>query len=128
MAAIHHIDSAFYEEGAQLTDDVVMTRGEDMPQDILEALKKQLEKGAPTRYQKMRFISTSASALPAFQHKKVMLEMTVRKGTPALSLAPLSSHNENEVLLRHGQAFEIYEIGTVMVQGEEKPFIRMITM
>jgi hypothetical protein len=47
----------------------------------------------------------------AFKDKNVIFEIVARKGTPAVGLATISSFGkENEVLMRHGQNFEIFEI------------------
>ena len=64
------------------------------------------------RYMKEGFISTSIAGKAAFSGKNVQFEIVARKGTPALGVAHQSSvgTGENEILMRHGQAFEIYEI------------------
>lgn len=105
-----HIDDLFEEEGARLTQDVVLRRGETVPADAIDKWRKALQNGVSCRYMKEGFISTSIASQAAFGGN-VAFEIIARKGTPALGAYAVSSHkSENEVLLRHGQTFEIFKI------------------
>lgn len=120
---VHEIDELFDSEEAQVQEDVVLMRGEHVPDENIEKIKKSLAAGLPTRIQKEGFISTSAAKTPAFAHHNTWYEILTPKGTPALGLQPISSHKgENEVLLRHGQSFEVLEYR--YEEGKHK--IRMI--
>jgi hypothetical protein len=46
----------------------------------------------------------------AFSGENTIIEYIVQKGTHALGLATSSSHSEDEVLLRHGQAIQILSV------------------
>lgn len=108
---INAIDELFEDDAARLTSDVVMWRGENVPDEELDKLEAQLKAGIPCRYHKTGFISTSMAGHAAFNHRNCIYEIVARKGTPALGIATISHHkNENEVLMRHGQVFEIAEI------------------
>lgn len=104
------MDELYEHDAAELTEDVILTRGEDTPQETIDAWIKALNNGIPARYMRTGFTSTSMATTPAFQHKKVWFHMTVRKGQRALGVDTISPHTENEVLLNHGLGFEIYEI------------------
>jgi hypothetical protein len=110
LKQIHDIDELFHHEEAKTTEDVVMYRGETVPPEVIEKYVKLLQAGLTARYSQQGFISCSQASHPAFG-KNTTFEIVVRKGTPALGVHVLSPHkHENEVLLRHGQAFEVYEV------------------
>lgn len=124
VSEINHLDELFEHPSARVNNNVVLRRGETVPPDQLAKWEKALGAGLPVRFSKDGFISGSAAKSPGFGHKNVYLEMTVKKGTPALGLFAISSHkHENEVLLRHGQAFEIF----AMRKEGDRTIIRMVT-
>jgi hypothetical protein len=121
--AISEIDEQFFAEGAELTADVRLTRGEDVPPEQIDEWIKGLEAGLPVSYHKEGFISTSMHSRPAFSQKNTWYIIAAKKGTPALGIDTISTHHENEVLLRHGQTFEIYQIE----KGSGKTYVYMVT-
>lgn len=125
---IHNIDALFEEDVAKAAKDFVVLRGMDpMPAAAMTKMKKSLAQGLPTRFHQEGFISTSFATTPAFESKPLHLEIVVRKGAPALPIKLISNHpGENEVLLRHGQAFEVLEI--LENQPNGKTLIRMVTV
>jgi hypothetical protein len=124
---IDHIDEMFERQEAKVTEPVVLRRGENVPAEHIAKWEAALKKGLPVRFAKDGFISASAAPDEAFHTKSASFEITVKAGTPALGLAAVSSHkHENEILLRHGQAFEIYAIERASPNA--KPVIRMISV
>lgn len=123
LKEIQEIDELFEEESAELTEDVVLRRGEDIPADVINQLEQTMKSGLPCRYFKTGFVSTSMASKAAFSNKNTSFEIVARKGTPALGVDALSPHTENEVLLRHGQVFEVVEIR----REGEKTHIKMYT-
>lgn len=111
---INHLDELFDHPDAIVKEDTILKRGETVPEEILGKWKTALEKGLPCRYMKDGFISASMASNAAFSGKNTIFEIVARKGSSALGVATVSSHKENEVLLRHGQNFEIFEIEKTM--------------
>lgn len=121
---IDDIDEMFYAPEATLEHDVRLTRGVDVPAHKIDEWVKQLEAGVPTTIQKTGYVSTSMAETPAFSHKNTWFIMTAKKGTPALGIDTISNHTENEVLLRHGQSFEVYEIE----RTPERTYVYMVSL
>jgi uncharacterized protein len=118
------IDEAFEAEGAEAAQDFIVRRGENVPEGEIEIWKAGLAAGQPVTYSKQGFTSTSMSGKEAFSGKSVSFEICVRKGTKALGAYTVSSHtSENEILLGHGQPFEVLSIEQVGHQH----IVRMIT-
>jgi len=109
---IDKLDEAFEHPEAKITEDIVLHRGENVPDEQLTKWKKQLAAGSIVRTAREGFTSTSAAAKAAFDHLPVQYVITARKGTPALGVYSANNkyEHENEVLLRHGSVFEIYKI------------------
>ena len=88
-----------------------------MPQQKVDKMIADLTMGKLVRPQVKGFMSTAASYAPpsGWRDNKVQWQITARKGTRALGLwaASASFEHENEVILRHGTALEVYEIQKV---------------
>ncbi len=122
IAKINAIDAAFDHDDAAVPEDLVLRRGLDIPAGKLAKWRAGLEKNLPVRMSQKGFISASYGS--GFSNS-VKLEILVRKGTPALHVKPISQHaHENEVLLRHGQAFEVLSMQQVGAQH----VIRVVTV
>jgi hypothetical protein len=113
--SIDHIDELFEHEDAKLKADVILRRGEGIPDEVIAEMKAGLAAGKPVRPQRLGFTSTSMAGSAAFSGQNCIYEIIARKGTPALGLwaADTGFKGENEVLLRHGSVFEVYEIEKV---------------
>jgi hypothetical protein len=107
---INEIYDAFDDEASVTTEDVIMWRGVNMPDKIIDTWEGWLKAGLPGTTQSTGFVSASLASKAAFSHENVMIEYVVRKGTPTLGVAAIAGHGENEVLLRHGQAVQILSI------------------
>lgn len=125
VGQINHIDELFEHGSATLTKDVVLKRGENMPSGIIDQLEATLKSGLPCVYQKEGFISASMSSKAAFSQKNTILEIVARKGIKALGVDAVSGHTENEMLMRHGQSFDIVEIERGLPGGKTR--IRMVS-
>jgi DNA topoisomerase IB len=112
---VDDIDLLFEHPDAVLHADAILRRGEDVPDAMLQQWKDGLAAGKIVRPQRLGFTSTSMAKEAAFSSKSVIYEIVARKGTPALGIwaADKSYVSENEVLLRHGIAFDVYEIEKV---------------
>ena len=110
--AINRIDDLFDEGGdaARTKDDVLVVRGEDIPTEMVEHWAKALQQNIPVRYARSGFTSASMASFTPFNNRNAVLEIVLPKGTPVLGIDAVSPHNENEVLLRHGMSFEVFEI------------------
>lgn len=118
---VDHMDEAFEDDAAPITKDVIVRRGENIPAEKVKKWAEALKSGVPVRMNKDGFTSASMADKAAFSNKNTIFEIVARKGTRMIGNAP--NPGENEVLLRHGQSFEVFEI-------EEKPdktYIRMVT-
>lgn len=108
------IDELFEHPDAELQQDLILHRGEDMAQADINKTIAALAAGKVVRPQRQGFTSLAAasSAPSGWTSKKVQWQVTARKGTRAIGLwaASKSFENENEVILRHGTAVEIYEV------------------
>ena len=106
------MDDLFDHPDAQLTEDVMLRRGEEMTQAQIDKVISELKAGKIYRPQREGFTSTSMANRAAFDTYNVIFEIVGRKGTRALGIwAASTTHStENEVTLRHGAAFEIYEV------------------
>jgi hypothetical protein len=110
------IDDLFEMPEASVTTDFIAHRGEQVPEKQIAQWMKGLEQGKPVRYSKDGFISSSFADQPAGIGKghNVQFQIVVRKGTRAVGIGVhgVSQYGsaENEVMLRHGQSFEIYDI------------------
>ncbi len=114
VAKINLIDDAFEEDVAKLTHDIVVRRGTSMlastmdkSNEALANIKAGLKSGLPVKFSQRGFISTSiASGFGG----EIKMNILLRKGTPALYVGAISSHeHEKELLLRHGQQFRVLE-------------------
>jgi ADP-ribosyltransferase exoenzyme len=108
---INHLDDAFDSDVAKVKKDLVTYRGLKMDDSTIKQLTSALKLGLPARFNQDGFISTSFDKDKANGFGSgVRMEVLVKAGTPALYLKPISCHaGENEVLLRHGQSFELLE-------------------
>jgi uncharacterized protein len=109
VAKINAMDDAFEEEAASITEDIIVRRGETVPEAYIQKWAETLKSGLPVKFTKDGFTSASLANKAAFGGN-VMFEMCVKKGTKAIGVDTISGFNENEVLLRHGQNFELMEI------------------
>jgi uncharacterized protein len=101
----------YQRQEAKLTKDVVLRRGlGEFDPKMVPEWKANLAHGIPALYVSKGFVSSSMADNAAFSHHKLIFEMTCRAGMRALGAAAISSHGENELLVNHGQQFEIYEI------------------
>jgi hypothetical protein len=115
LAKINHIDDMFEHDEAAVTDDVIVHRGENLTDDtVIAKWEAALKAGKPVREIKHGFTSASLADHAAFSHHNVQYQITVRKGSRMLGIGVKGvsgyGSDENEVLLRHGQTFEIYDI------------------
>jgi phage-related protein (TIGR01555 family) len=124
---IDAMDEAFEHESSATTEDVIVRRGEMVPADMVAKWAETLKSGIPVRFTKDGFISTSLANKAAFSGN-TYFEMVVKKGTKAIGVDTISGHNEDEVLLRHGQSFEVFEIEKINVYGKEQHIVRMVTI
>jgi 8-oxo-dGTP pyrophosphatase MutT (NUDIX family)/GNAT superfamily N-acetyltransferase len=124
VAPVKAVHSLYKREETKLTEDVVLRRGVGSTTigKLIPGWLAGLKAGLPCYYNTEGFVSTSMADKAAFSGKPVILEMTCRKGTRALGADTVSGLNENELLLMHGQQFEVYEI----VPGAQTT-IRMIS-
>jgi len=133
LDSVHAIQSAFDEDGSEVKADVKMWRGTGFPQAEIEKLKAHLNQGtkAVTTLDGFTSCAFFKDRPPsAFAGHKVWLEILVKKGTQAVPVAPISPHNEGEVLLPHGQQFHVLEIEENWKSPTHgsKTRIRLVTM
>ena len=112
---IDHLDELFEHPENVLQQDVILRRGEGVDQSVIDKHMADLAKGAIVRPHRTGFTSTSMASKAAFGSKNVIYEIIAKKGTQAVGMwaNDPSFHSENEVLLRHGTSFEVYEIEKV---------------
>lgn len=126
--AANAIYDLYEHEAASMTEDAILWRGEHVKESTLNEWRKALEKGLPCAYMKTGFVSTSMASRPAGIGAKhpTWFKIIAKKGTKALGLegSGLAIDGENEVLLRHGQSFEVYDIQDDATLG--KTIISMI--
>lgn len=120
---IDRIDEMFFDPKAELQHETRLTRGVDVPASKINEWVQQLEEGVPCAAHMTGFVSTSMAETPAFSSKNTWFIMTCKKGTPALGIDTISSHSENEILLRHGQAFEVYQVE----RTPERTYVYMVS-
>jgi hypothetical protein len=113
----HQIDEAFEHEESRITEDIIVRRGEGnegpdgKPRIDFPAMIKALNSGVPVTITKEGFISTSMASTEAFSGNDISYEICLRKGTKALGAYAISQHKaEQEILLRHGQPFEVLSV------------------
>lgn len=116
------IDELFEEPECIVQEDTIVRRGENVPSEVLEMMKQSLEAGLPCRYMKTGFVSASVAAEPAFSHKKCWMHITCVKGSKVMGV---NNRSENEVLLRHGQNFDVWKMENKPYGGEMKTHIYM---
>lgn len=113
----HDIDEVFEHDDAVLQQDTLCMRGEQVEAKVLEEWKAGLAAGHHVRPQRTGFTSTAlANKVPSsFSGQNVVYEIVARKGARALGFwgASNSHQTENEMVLRHGTAIEVYEIEKV---------------
>jgi 8-oxo-dGTP pyrophosphatase MutT (NUDIX family) len=112
---IDHLDELFEHPENVLQQDVILRRGEGVDQKVIDKHMADLAKGGIVRPHRTGFTSTSMASKAAFGSKNVIYEIIAKKGTQAVGMwaNDPSFHSENEVLLRHGTSFEVYEIEKV---------------
>lgn len=104
------IDDAFSEPESLTLQDTIVMRGTNFSSEFVNKLKNGLKNNKPTRFPLDGFSSCSFSKVPAFANKPYWLEIVTTKGTPLLCATNALGSHEREVLLRHGQAYEVMEI------------------
>jgi len=107
-----NMKKAFEHPLAKNTKDFITYRSFNMPEPLLDQLKESLAKGEDAHFTHEGFVSTTFRKNFAEDWTGgTVLEILVRKETPALSVRDISHHShEDEVLLNHGQRFRVVEI------------------
>ena len=109
------IDDLFEHDDAVLQEDMVVWRGQDeYPPGMINKTIAALSAGKVVRPSLEGFMSTAAASKPpgGWSGNKIQYQIVARKGVRALGLWAADSgfNSENEVILRHGQPIEVYEI------------------
>jgi hypothetical protein len=121
IKAVHKL---FQDEATKLTEDVIMRRGVGVfDPKLVPTWKTQLAHGLPCIYTAEGFVSASMADQAAFSSKPLIFEMICRKGTRAIGVDGMKDIGENELLLSHGQQFEVYEIK----EATHQTVIRMVS-
>jgi len=113
QAHIDHMDELFELPEAVITQDVLVKRGETVPQNVIDWWIAGLKAGKPVRPVRKGF--TPCSMGSGSFSGNVKWELTVRAGTRAIGswAADEGYQTENEMTLRHGTAWEVFEIEKV---------------
>jgi hypothetical protein len=121
------MDDLFEERITQTLKDTVLWRHTHFNDDVVKAWSASLALGLPTRFNCKGFLSTSFKKDRGALGGKFRLEILTRAGTPAVVAQHMSNHkSECEVLLRHGQGFDILEIDNV-ARSDGYRHIKMVT-
>lgn len=109
---VAYIKRAFKSPLAKNSEDFVTYRSYTMPDDEFLKFKEKLANGEHPTFTQQGFMSTTFRKNFADNWSgNTTLEILVRKETPALAVKSISHHsNEDEVLLNHGQEFELVDI------------------
>jgi hypothetical protein len=109
---INNLNELFRNKDAVLKQDLILRRGGYKSSEDIQKLIVSLNSGLPSKFTDKGFISTTTSN--EFSGKgansKVIYKILAKKGTRALSVKAISEYSaENEVILPHGQSFELLE-------------------
>ena len=128
LEQVHAMDDLFEEDHANVKQDMKVWRGEKVPEKRIAEWENALKNNLPARYGKAGFISTRTKPSGYADGANVQFEIVVPKGHKAINIQPISNHpSEMEVLMRHGQNFEILEIEKANSYSNQR-IVRMVAI
>ena len=109
LSFVKEMDSAYEHPGSKITKDIIIRRGTNkiantkkISDEIIAGIVACLKHGLHATFIQRGYISTSAKT--PFSGE-IQMKILARKGTPAI----YANRHEYEVLLKHGQAFDVLD-------------------